>query len=305
MKPACSAFRAELERRLSSAHADEPLAHLGWHQHLLSCSDCRALLAAEEALEDLLASLPDPRLPRRLADRLLVRLRAARAEEHELDALLALDATPSAPPELSVRVTAGLKARFATEEARLDALLDRDRVDAPAALAARVKAGVEARRAASEAALDALLDRDRITIPAGLSTRVLSNLRTPVRHLESRKPAALSHPLRLPRWALAAAALVLVLLAAWRFWPRARTPDAPPIVHETTPPRRATEAPLPDPNVLAALDVLEQWELLMKDDVDVLLSTIAPADESLLEVEGAPVDAPPVEADEPPEGRKG
>ncbi|MBI5361608.1 MAG: hypothetical protein HZA53_00425, partial [Planctomycetes bacterium] len=88
-------------------------------------------------------------------------------------------------------------------------------------------------------------------------------------------------------------------------WPRARTSDAPPIVHENAPPRREAQAPLPDANVLAALDVLEQWELLMKDDVDVLLSTFAPADASLLDVEGAPVDEQPVETDKQPAGRKG
>jgi hypothetical protein len=41
--------------------------------------------------------------------------------------------------------------------------------------------------------------------------------------------------------------------------------------------------PAPDPQMLAALDVLEEWDLLMQDDVDVLLSTLGPADLALLD----------------------
>ena len=58
----CIAFRRELERALRGAPArtavGEGTAELGWHHHLLSCVACRDLLAAEQALEVLLASLP-------------------------------------------------------------------------------------------------------------------------------------------------------------------------------------------------------------------------------------------------------
>ena len=37
--------------------------------------------------------------------------------------------------------------------------------------------------------------------------------------------------------------------------------------------------------MLVALDVLEQWDLLLGSDVDLLLSTLAPADQTLLDVD--------------------
>ena len=39
----------------------------------------------------------------------------------------------------------------------------------------------------------------------------------------------------------------------------------------------------PDSQMLASLDVLEQWDMLNGDDVDLLLSTLPTADEALLE----------------------
>ena len=39
----------------------------------------------------------------------------------------------------------------------------------------------------------------------------------------------------------------------------------------------------PDPKMLEAWDVLENWDLLTRNDVDVILSTVQPADELLLE----------------------
>ena len=39
----------------------------------------------------------------------------------------------------------------------------------------------------------------------------------------------------------------------------------------------------PDPKMLEAFDVLENWDLLTKNDVDVILSTVQPADELLLD----------------------
>ncbi|MBK7878777.1 MAG: hypothetical protein IPJ77_24220 [Planctomycetes bacterium] len=364
MKHDCALFRAELERRLGDAR-DAAVAELGWHEHLLSCSACRALLEAEEALDVLLASLPEPRLPRRLAERLLVRLREARSNEDELDQLLALDAHAS-PAGLAERVAAGVRAREAREERALDVLLDR--VPAPAApiaLGDRVLARLVEPRAAAERALDRALEHDAPpAVPAELGARVLAKLadarssaaarsnarvdraasdthdrigahRTPAepaRLAAAGAPRAASAevqravaPAR-PRttvwssrrtWVWAAAASVIVALAVWLAWSRARPFLTPaPIVRDTAP-RRENVGPrvlvperavvdAPNEEVLAALDVLEQWELLMKDDVDVLLSTIAPADESLLEVdEAAPVDEAPAEGETKPEGKKG
>ena len=43
---------------------------------------------------------------------------------------------------------------------------------------------------------------------------------------------------------------------------------------------------LPDPSVLASLDVLEDWELLMSDDIDLLLGSLDEADTELLFLAG-------------------
>jgi hypothetical protein len=78
-------------------------------------------------------------------------------------------------------------------------------------------------------------------------------------------------------WIYAAAAGLLVVgLVLYR---GSRTHEAPVEKKELV---VQGERP-PDPQMLAALDVLEQWDLLMQDDVDVLLSTLGPADEALLD----------------------
>ena len=81
----CQDFRELLERALCEPAAQ--LQPLAWHEHLNVCPECRSLLEEEEALEHLLASLPEPRLPETLVERVLTRLR----EEHapaDLDTLL-------------------------------------------------------------------------------------------------------------------------------------------------------------------------------------------------------------------------
>jgi hypothetical protein len=135
---ACREFRAAL----AAALGDGPRAAsgLGWHEHLLGCESCRALLASEEALDALLATLPEPALEPGAAARVLARL------ADELDGLL--DAPPAgAPHGLSARVLAGL--REERSAAALDALLGRwEREPAPADLAARTLARLRpARRA--------------------------------------------------------------------------------------------------------------------------------------------------------------
>jgi hypothetical protein len=103
----CRRFRAALESEL--ALGERAAAALGWHEHLAACSDCRELLDAEEALDVLLATLPQTQLEPGVAARLLSRLSAER-EEAALDALLARWPEPEAPANLPVRVLAGLGA---------------------------------------------------------------------------------------------------------------------------------------------------------------------------------------------------
>jgi hypothetical protein len=248
----CKGFRTALEAELLGRPSQEKLAWLSWHAHLLACSECRALLEKEEALEALLASLPEPRLPAALARRVLIRLREDRTEEKRLDRLLELEALAEDPARAPEGLAAEILARLAPE-----------------------------RTATADARLEALLDLDReIPVPAGLALRVRRGL-APSRRVPSARPPA-HQPARKPArrigaWWIAAAAGVALLFFGRRLWVPTRS--------EVPTPKElaAHDAPEPDPQMLASLDVVEQWDLLMQDDVDVLLSTLGPADEALLE----------------------
>ncbi len=236
MSPTCRAFRLLLERRLAGRATRERLSDLAWHEHLFACLDCRALLEDEEALESLLASLPEPRLAPVVRQRVLARL------------------------------------RFAREEEWLDRMLDRAVSDAPPAnLACGVLAGLAWRRA--EERLDHLLDRDQVEVPAGLSARTLAALSL------ARRPRRVAA--RFVAFAAAAAALAAI---AWIAWPRrAETGRATvdlaqgseAVVRPVAP---SAVAPV-DEDVLAAFDVLENWDVLVSDDVETLLGTL-PADDA-------------------------
>ena len=139
---ACGAFRERLAGALAGRASEAGSGALAWHAHLFECGACSALLQAEEALELVLASLPEPELPARLAERVLARL--ARERGATLDGLLELDRV-AAPAQLPERLLAGLAAGRAGEaaERRLDRLLERVPVPAaPGHLAERVLAGL-------------------------------------------------------------------------------------------------------------------------------------------------------------------
>jgi hypothetical protein len=243
---ACTAFRERLIAALEPRRDRASLDVLGWHEHLLACADCRRELAAEEALEILLDSLPEPRLPQELAERVLARLKL-RPQRDGLDELL--------------------------ERAALD-------VDAPA-LARRVLAGLAAERA--EIALDRLLECvPTPEAPADLPERVLANLAL-ARRSRHRAPR---------RWIATAAAVLLVLGGAWtlRIWLRDHeTAEPKPLVAtvqsqgpNAQEPRDPTATP-PD-ELLASLSVLESWDLLNSENIDVMLSNLDASDELLLEL---------------------
>jgi len=175
MKDSCLDFRARLASALS-AQPSPATTELAWHEHLLFCSDCRALLDAEEALDDLLRSLPRPSLPPALARRVLVRLQPVR-DELELDRLLdgALAAESggevSAPPGLAGAVLKGLSGareqarREQREEAALDALLARvPPPQTPVGLAARMLASLADERAAVDRAVDSSTASPALTV---------------------------------------------------------------------------------------------------------------------------------------------
>lgn len=213
----CSAFRRDLESALAPGASGVPAAErapradrvqLGWHEHLLACPACRAFLAAEQALDALLATLPRPRLPGDLARRVLARLGGAR-EQERLDDLLDLLPSPVPPDDLAARTL---------------------------------------RRLAPE----------RPEWPKG--PRRLRLLRGGRR-----------------AWRIAAA----VLVAAGAWWLVPRELEGP-----EEPRARGAAAPVAahvDDELLEALDVLENWELLTSDDLDVVLAELDAVDWTLLE----------------------
>jgi len=137
----CREFRAVLLQALEGQPVPRELTVLSWHQHLLSCGQCRTLLEREEALEELLATLPDPKLPPDLVRRVSARLRSVREGGRGLDDLLEL-AEMRTPEGLGARVSAGVRA-----ELGLDRLLEVDSaIEVPAGLSASVLRAVGAER---------------------------------------------------------------------------------------------------------------------------------------------------------------
>jgi predicted anti-sigma-YlaC factor YlaD len=230
----CRDFRERLAAALAGGAGT---TELGWHEHLLTCGDCRALLEDEEALEALLATLPEPVLPPDLAERVLARLAVERGAA--LDALLELERTPELPDGLAGRVLAGLAAER-TAPAALDDLLDLvPEPEVPVGLAERVLAGLEDERAPVRPALRLLRDG--------------------------------------APWLAALAAGILALV-----WALTRG-EAP--ARETRMAREgALERELEDEELLAALPLLEDWELLMDEELDLLSGSLDEVDVLLLEL---------------------
>lgn len=254
---ACEQFRARLASLLSGRVKAETFGRLVWHEHLLACGDCRALLDAEHALEVLLASLPEPHLPPELARRVLSRLEPARADV-ALDRLLEDSLAVPVPAELARRV------------------LDR--------LAVTRRAAAGRSPQAVEAELDALLERVPAPVaPAGLTARVLSRLASERPSLVVR--AARAH-LRVVRAAprrrrilIAASILTAVGLGAWAWSevggraldPRTddglvdRDPAPGGVTPQSSPPSLLDEPPA---DLLASLDLLESWEFVTDDSLE-------------------------------------
>ncbi len=268
MSSACREFRRRLERALLGRPDRDELEALGWQEHLLACGDCRGLLEAEQVLEELLASLPNPRLSPDSMQRLVERLRALRADDAALDNLLDLDRAEP-PPDLADRVLASMSERARAPAARpLDEVLDAWRVDAPAGLAERVLADLEPARG-----------------------RVRSGAVLPWR-----------------RYAAAAAILVAAALA-WRAFeaPITEGPGGDGTVAQNSGDPRTGDPGddlSADEELLANLDVLEAWDVLLREDVDLLLASYDPVDEVLLdwEADSAEPTAPAATPEEPEEG---
>ncbi|MFN0243330.1 MAG: hypothetical protein ACKVWV_10605 [Planctomycetota bacterium] len=292
MNADCRSFQRLLESALSG-RTPRPLSELAWHEHLLGCADCRRVLEGEEALDMLLATLPEPKLPRELAARVVKRLRHALAQEG-LDVLLELDAVDPVPAGLASDVLSKLAAARGFTETP----------DASATLSLVAAAGSTPRTAeARDTRLEELLDRARdVAVPDALAERVLAGLRFSRRRR-----------VHVPRFLYAAAAvLVIALGVAWQWRARRMASEAPPPVADARGDVRGENAPFtsvdsqPEPELLAALDVLEQWDLLLHDDVDVLLSTLEPSEIDALEAAAdEPLSPAPPAQSEPPPKTKG
>lgn len=267
MSTACARFRARLARLLSGHVAARALDELSWHEHLLACGECRELLEQEHALDQLLASLPRPELSPELAQRVLAKLEPQRASEAALDKLL----------ELST-------------------------ADSPGGLARSVLAGLERERSLErdQRALDRLLERVPAPVPpADLAARVLATARFERERQAARPanaPTNTSVAPRIRRFALAAGlALALGLTSLWLATRSERASDelaqAEPATRRDSSPgesrlvdatRTESARDEPSPELLAALDLLESWELVASDDLDVQLNALDSLDELLL-----------------------
>jgi hypothetical protein len=253
---ACTEFRARLENLLAGRPESPALDQLTWHEHLAACEACSDLLVEEEALEALLETLPKPSLPPELAQRVLLRLESARRLEGALDALLDLAAPAPAPEDLAGRLL--------------------ERLSAHRAPAHRPAKG-----------LDGLLEvLPEPRPPADLARRLIARLEP------ARRPARAPLGRTYRRAALLAASLALALGAGW-WWIASRGPaDAVPrrgasVAQPGSTPRDGLEdRETPSDELLASLELLENWELLTADDLDVLLAaSFDTLDEVLLDVD--------------------
>jgi len=183
--------------------------------------------------------------------------RALLEEEEALETLLGSLPEPALPADLAERVLARLR-RGLAEGDPLDSVLEAvGSPEVPRDLASDLLGSLRLDRA-----LELLPDPE---VPPALAERTLLGLR---RHRRSRRPQLV----------LAAAAAVLVL-----GWIGTR------LVTRGEGPRRPLQqvAALPvapeDAELLEYLDVLEDWELLVSEDLDVMLSSLDPVDEMLLD----------------------
>ncbi|MCE9592667.1 MAG: hypothetical protein K8S98_00600 [Planctomycetes bacterium] len=254
MNSECTRFRERLVTALEPPRAAATFGVLGWHEHLLACAACRELLASEEALEALLDSLPEPKLPRELAERVLARLRL-----DDLDVLLERADAAVDGPALARRVLAGLVAERA--DFALERLLERVPAPAlPAELAGRTLAKLALARRREAARWS---PRTWLTTAAAAAL-VLGGAWVWRFHVRSTatdesKSIVENEPPNTPK------------------------NEAPKQVQRNVA-SRGELLDAPSDEFLASLPVLESWDLLNSPNIDVMLSNLDARDELLLEL---------------------
>jgi hypothetical protein len=135
-----------------------------------------------------------------------------------------------------------------------------------------------------ERRLEALLDRwPEPEVPAGLAERVLAA--TAAERARGARGRARPGPgRRAASWALACAALLALAVAAG-LWREGGAEQAEPAAELA----RGPAAPAPA-ELLAHLELLEDWELLVTDDLDLLLAALDEMDEVLLGIDAEAAD---------------
>lgn len=304
---ACREFRSRLADLIAGHAPHASLGRLAWHEHLLGCNACRDLLQSEEALEILLSSLPEPHFPPELARRLLAVLEPARADA-ALDSLLDRSLDAPVPSHLARNTLDKLAAarRAANDEHQrslvasqsssldapdarevaLDRLLGSVPVPAvPAALAQRVLARLSVVRASTHVALP--LRTAETARRASAPSLSATSSKTHVSTASSRAATHGASP-SYRRLVLAAAVLVAALGVGAFVWSRFETAregeldpkrgqmvDSTPIAPSSLLPLEPVAPMLsidePPEDLLASLDLLESWELLVDESLEVEL----------------------------------
>ncbi|MFT5291510.1 MAG: hypothetical protein ACI8PQ_003048 [Planctomycetota bacterium] len=182
--------------------------------------------------------------------------------------------------------------RLLAKEKALEVFLEAlPKVELPERLAERVLARLVAARSevhvlSPEDALDRLLERDLVSAaPTGLSARVIASLEEE----RARRTELISLP---QRWSWAAAALLLLSLGTWLLasWKPESTDQSEEsgnfaglsgsgLAGSGLAGSEGVDAEDMEvnPDLLASLEILENWELLLSDDVDVLIGGLASA----------------------------
>ena len=160
-----------------------------------------------------------------------------------------------------------MSAHDETRRDELDPLLEHDVTDTPPDLAERVLRGLEPERV--EARLDRLLDlAGPVETPPDLAERVLGGIAAAREHALPARPRLV----RTRRALLAVAAVLALLLLARRFaGPEHGSPGSP------------EESAQVDPELLACLDLLENWELVTDDELELALAELDEVDTALFE----------------------
>ncbi len=253
MNADCKSCRRALWRALEGFPNTERLFELSVNRHVLTCSECRELLEREHALEMLLAHMPDVPLPPDLVGRLIARLRASLGESEgdPLDQLLEQVGGPVVPSGLGASLASAVRERHLDEQ--LDVALERvPAPEVPANLAGTLLSSLESERT---------VVADVAPVAAGPASS-----------------GAASSWLRSRVFWSAAAALIVTLCGVWLLKREERRPFSSP--EELISAIRAGDVEL-----LEYLDVLENWDLLVADELDILLSSADPLDELLLDFE--------------------